>query len=654
MKKKYIAMIAVLALLLPHTVFAEEDAAVSSSVELGFRVLDNLKRSAKFQEYRDLDDGTFVNIGLDAYKGSYYFEAKGTDIGLSDQNYQLKGGKYGRFKYSLTYDETPHNYTFDAKSFYSGIGTNVLSYDTAAPAAESNWSSFDYSIRRKDSSGEIEVLLGSPFYVNVGVNKVETTGGKPHFFGNFTNRVEVPEPVDHTTDNLMVKAGYRSRDYLIELSGLLSSFDNADKYLTWESPTAAGTTYQAGLPPDNDYSKLAAKFVWKNLPYASTFAVNTSYAKLENDLTINPELQAANPAYPTTFSGDIRYTNLSTALTSRPTKALDTRVYYSYLDRDNNASLITTDESNEPKIFQYTKEKLGAEVGYRFPKSTKVSLGYDYTNLRRRNRTEFPSTTDHSYTAQVKNTALDYLTAKLQYKHLERDSEADIGATVAVFDFDAADKSVDEIKLGFEVYPRKDLDIALEYTHASNDYDQPVLANGEIRGREKDDMNAVYLDILWRLPRNINLSGFAGYERREVDSSHNNGGSAPYTQSTEDDLWTYGLTGKIRRLMDNKLDLIVRWEYEKSDGESNFGVDGTLQNIPTLSDYTKRLLEAKAVYAFAKKLDVTLGYLHEKYKYGDLAYEGYLYTEGTSWLSGAYADQNYQANIGYVTLKYSF
>ncbi len=57
--------------------------------------MDGQDNSAKYQEYRDLDDGLFGNLNLNYFKGSYYFGVDGKNIGLDDQSYLFKGGSYG-------------------------------------------------------------------------------------------------------------------------------------------------------------------------------------------------------------------------------------------------------------------------------------------------------------------------------------------------------------------------------------------------------------------------------------------------------------------------------------------------------------------------------------------------------------------------------
>ena len=67
--------------------------------------------SGKFNEYRDLRDGVYGHIGLHYDAERSYLDFRANDIGYKDQKYELSGGKWGSYFYSLDSDETPHNFT---------------------------------------------------------------------------------------------------------------------------------------------------------------------------------------------------------------------------------------------------------------------------------------------------------------------------------------------------------------------------------------------------------------------------------------------------------------------------------------------------------------------------------------------------------------
>ena len=125
--------------------------------------------------------------------GSYYVNMTGENIGRDDQFFEVKGGKYGFFDYSVYYNEIIHNLSFGAKTFYSNPGSNNLDYGYAnkptstltttwlpSISTDANrWNTFDYSIKRKDTGASINSSFGTPFFVSVDANQLETKGIQP-------------------------------------------------------------------------------------------------------------------------------------------------------------------------------------------------------------------------------------------------------------------------------------------------------------------------------------------------------------------------------------------------------------------------------------------------------------------------------------------
>jgi len=679
MKSRSLFFAAAALLILPTVnSLAADDADTEGYLELGIRGVDEDGNSAKFEEYRDLTDGVFGNALLDYFKGSYYFGVEGKNIGQDDQFYMLKGGDYGKFKYSFFYDEIPHNLSFDDKTFFSGIGTSNLTILGIDPFNEAAWRTFDYTVDRKNYGGDVGISLKSPFFVDLGVNRQEKDGLKPLGSGGFSGQVEMPEPVDYTTDNFTIAGGYHSSDLLFKVSGLLSSFDNDKEYLQWMNPFT-GVNEVNTLPPDNDYGKIAANMTWRKLPMMSSLLVNGSYSNLSNDIAIS-DLHVSVPEglNQMTFDGDVSYTTISASLVSRPFQGLDTRLFYDYLDKDNDSSIIQyIGDGNATDLFGYTKNNAGLDVNYDLAAQTKLGAGYGYQNIDRRNRPDVESNTDNLLYVKLKNTSLEYLAARVEYSYLDRDADQEYETGISIYDpeyierfvqrFDYTTKKQNLLKVALEIYPVDAVDFGLEYRYANNDYDDTTLGRTEDKGHE------FYVDFMWRAAQMLNLSGFAGYEKYEADSNHYNftagSGSPPqaadptindgnpssyrWSQFLDDDFWTFGLLGEMP-LMQDRLKLSLSWQYQTSDGGTDFSTEGTTPLVPIdqSEDYDLTTVEAKIRYALTETLDLALGYMYEKMNYDDLQYIGYEYQPNGSILSGAYADHDYEAHIGYFTVRY--
>lgn len=681
MKKKIYSAVILLSLVAPAMVIAAEEnkAEVSGTIDLGARGANVDGDKARFQEFRDLDDGFMGGIQFDMLKGAYYLELNALNPGSDDQSFQLKGGEYGNFKYKFKYNEMPHNYTFDAITPYTGVGTPNLTI-VADPTNTSTWTTFDYAVDNKDYGGEVELSFKSPFYVTFGAERKERDGLRPYSFR--TGPAEIPEPVSNTTNNLNLKTGYLGESISASLSGSISSFDNDNKNFY---VGAIAIDNNVVLAPDNDYSKIAGDLTWRDLPLGSVLAAGLSYANLQNDYSaadigLTPAMLSAAPFTTggvlnrTTFEGDIDYTNVSLALSSQPMEKLGTKVYYKYTERDNKSSVIsygaaTASSNNAKELLSYEKNSAGIDLGYQLPNRTKLDAGYEYLKTNR--STELPaystatvfyrydnpeSTTDDTLYVGLKNSYLDWLTAKIKYSRLDRDSDINLtNVTVAAQQlyttrFDAADKTMDEWKLGFAFYPMDNLDFGLDFKYQNSDYDE------NITSRNNDKRQSVYVDATWRAVQAVSLSGFIGFEKTEIDANKrvSNELTASRIETTDDDFWTYGLAANIEAT--DKLTFNLSWQHQESDGTLDFTslIGATLVDITEADDYTKKTLEAKAIYAIDPKLKMTLGYLYEKLNYSDINYANYANVVGTSYYSGLYANPNYEANIAYMMVSYGF
>ena len=676
MIKKIYSAVVLLALVAPAGASATEDAAeFHGLIELGVRGVDSNSNSAKFKEFRNMDDGVFGQVQLDAYKGDYFLQFDTENPGTDDQSFQLKGGEYGVFKYKFNYSEMLHNYTLDATTPATGIGTQHISFpDTTSPTTppRSAWTPFDYKVAHKNYGGELEFSFHSPFYVNVGVERREQDGLRPFYV---KQPAEVPAPISSTTDNLSLKGGYLGKSLSASITGSLSSFKNDYKYLLWDDPdpTANPATDVATLAPDNNYGKLAGDLSLRDLPLKSVLAVGTSYAHLSNsftasDIALNSTVFSGATGFTslnrTNFNGDIDYTSASIALTSNPMDKLDSKIFYRYLDRDDNSSVITYGSptsltSNADRLLSYKKNDVGIDLGYRLPGKTKLEAGYDYLKMDRSSPVEevqpTESTKDNSVYIGIKNSSLDWVTAKLRYKHLKRDS-AELQTAETTFYY--MDQSYDEWKLGFDFSPVDSLDLGLSFAYKDTDYDQAIDT------RQNDKRKNVYVDASWHMSKTATFNGFVGFEKVDTDANRTGYASTnmtypAFTQTLNDSFWTYGLATNLAAT--DKLSFNLSWQYQKSDGQIDFD-KAFFTDVANASDYTKKTLEAKAIYAIDPKLKMTVGYIYEKMDAADISTDNYqnILVAGSAtvpsmyYYSGLFADPNYEANIGYVMLSYRF
>lgn len=564
MERKLIAVL-VANLFIATPAFAFE--AFNGSVSLGGLYVDkDTKDAAKLNEYRDMSDGVLSAIELQGKSEKYYLNFFGENLARDDQFLNLTGGMKGNFKYNLFSDRLKHNFTFDARSPYSGIGTALQTIPLpvttgSATLNPATWNTYDLGYKRRNDGGGIELSFGTPFFARFDVSQVKFEGNKLQAYAQGTSPgngfVDFAIPVDSTTKNFQTEVGYATRTITASLSYLQSKYQNNNDVLQWSNGFFNGLD-ASPLAPDNEYKRLALNAAFRKLPVGdSTLALRYTTSKSENNVSIlQTQLNtgvgtgpgttpATNPTSPV-FNGNVEYDTYSAVLNSYWGKLVDTKFYLNSFKKENKSSRI--DFVNLPaglscgdapvvvgppalsacdtELFSYEKRNYGAEAGVKFMPGNKLLFTYDYSKIDRE-RPDSTETKDTRYGVEYRNTMLDMVTARLKYSNLSRKSnflEADAGANaqdplyltrfVAKFDVSNLDQNV--IKLSVDLTPSEFFDIGAEYAIKSNKYKDTVL------GRTKDSRDEIYLQASFGDRDVFRITGFVNWENVKYDSYHRN------------------------------------------------------------------------------------------------------------------------------------
>ncbi|MEK7399740.1 MAG: MtrB/PioB family decaheme-associated outer membrane protein, partial [Candidatus Poribacteria bacterium] len=250
---------------------------------------------------------------------------------------------YGKFKLNLIYDQLPHRFAYNAKTFYSGIGSGNMTLadgmqkdlqdsvtkaktdingdgkidatdDTTASSinlADTLKKDYfpsafltDLQLFRKTGKANIEVTALDPFNLKVELSREKREGTRP-FFGafGFGTAIEIPEPIDYDTTALNFSAEYAKKPVYLSISNYTSIFDNNIDTLAWDNParitdsTAANaysSSYAAGpskalmdLYPNNKYNNTSAMGAI-DLPLKSRLSATASLGVMMQDDALLP------------------------------------------------------------------------------------------------------------------------------------------------------------------------------------------------------------------------------------------------------------------------------------------------------------------------------------------------------------------------------
>jgi MtrB/PioB family decaheme-associated outer membrane protein len=670
-------------------------ADMTGKVELGGQLVGIQGNPSKFNEYRDLGDGITGAFDLNLSHEAYYLDMFGKNFGLNfdsnkayrDQEFGLKFGNYENIKLGLFYNEIPHNHTFGARTFFSGIGTTTLTAPITNNAALPNATAqnppnqFDYIRDRKVKGAELEISAKTPFFISARGEVIEVKGTLPTGANSGTIK-EFPAPIDYLTQTVMLETGYRSKALTATIDGTISNFSNPNSFMTLNyTPLAAATTYTIYLPPESNNYKIGASLRYK-LPFLNTVLMaRGSRAQSENTIDLSREQQATVKS----FNGKVVYTTAAASITSTPIEKLNTRVFFNFLDKENQS---TEDFAYNPPAgfgtnattdrFDYHKINAGLDGSYKLPAKTKVSAGYEYLKYIRGIRTDATSTTDHTLFAEVKNDYLHWLSAKARYQHLMRSSDnldpglyATSTASDQILAFwrpvDTADRTQDAIKVGVEIEPMHNLAFGAEYSFKNSEFDKTIL------GVKKDIRHELYVDATYTAGI-VKLNTYFDVEfltlgtnsRRYQDvgagspfSGINNVNNYNWASTRRDYNYAVGLNADVD-VIKNRMTVGAGYRYESVDGTEDFGASFSplapvLAKNTQVDNQIKQTLTAKMGYNITPSLKLDISYLYENFRYNDDHWVGYNYapTAGTN-LTGAYANPNYEAHVGFMKLGYKF
>ena len=609
---------------------AASNVEITGSIETGVRIVDDSGDEAKFEEYRDMGSGLYGSGDIRINKDNKYLETEADNIGRDDQRYKLDGGKYNNFKFSVFFDEIPHNYTDDAKSYLNGAGSDRL-VDSGNQANPSLWRSYDYYKDRKNMGIKGEFSFESPWVFEIGASRRDSDGIYP-FAG--TGGVELPAPVDWEETNMFAGAGFQGKSIVAFIRADVSEFDNKNNAMTWGTNTSS-------LQPDSDFYKISGKFIYRNPFMDSTLALKAGYSKKDNDTN----LAVVDPTTFGKYHAEVETTRLNASYDFRPAAAFDIKVFAKYYDtQDDSDNLTINNVTTEP--YDHEKWSVGLDGTWRLPKKNFLDAGYQHTDAQRDSRSDNDENQDHLLFVQYRNRFFNRAIFRVKYEYLDRDGDYITGITLDNGNrrYDVADQTRHKIELGTEIFIADNLGGGIDYAWWDRDYDDTVYG---MTGMEHHE---IYVSANHGDPAKLMTTVYLGYEYDESDLETNRN----WSQTEEFDTFSYGIAMEFPVIAD-KLKFDISWDHSIVDGSADFSPSAAnYLDLKDVDDCTIQTFEAKGTWRFTPSWSLNLGYIYEDFDLDDGQYDGYSYLPPGATLTGAYRDQNYDAHIAYLGMVFQF
>ncbi len=431
-------------------------------IEGGYRFIDGDRSSAKFQEYRVLQESPFVDharISLETKDKKRYIEFSTFDAFKNDQSYNLRAGKYGEYELEIFWDQIPHILSTTGRTAFSTTRNDSTATLTLPPDAPRNNPSASVltnflnqravpvDLQFTTSKGGFGLKYNLTESLDAGVRYTYTEkDGTIPFGAGFGSPggsiVELPAPLFNRTHLVEAKTQYARPGWNVGLGYTGSLFDQGIDNITFDNPlrntdsTTLSSRGRTTMDPSNQAHNV---FLTGgiSLPLRTRITGKFSYGWRTQDdpfvaHTINPVL-ATDPrlALPrSSLDGDIRTTLVTFNATSRPfALPLTLSAGYRFYDFDDQSPeivfpthvvrdlgpVVVDTRVNAP--FSYTKHNAHLDAGYPLLKDLNFKLGYEWERWDRNPlHREVPISDEHTLKTSLDYSPLDWLLLRAGYR----------------------------------------------------------------------------------------------------------------------------------------------------------------------------------------------------------------------------------------------
>ena len=436
-------------------------------IEGGYRDIDGRRSSAKFQEYRVLEESPFLDhlrLSLETKDKKHYIDFTALDSFKQDQSYLLRTGRYGDYELEIFWDQVPHLLSTTGRSLFttthedsgvrltlpSGVASTVQAATPAARASVlagflANATPVDLSFLTSKAGFGLKYNLTDSLDFGVRYTFTQKDGTIPFGAGFGSpggNVVELPAPLFNRTHQVEAKTQYARPGWNMILGYTASIFDQGIDNITFDNPLSATSSPTASAlgrttmdPTNQAHNVFLSGGI--SLPLQTRIMGKVSYGwRLQDESfvshTINPAL-AADPGLVlprSSFDGDVRTTLVALNGTSHPlaTWPLTLSSGYRFYDFNNRSpeivfpatvvrdtSLTVGSEVNTP--FSYRKHNAHLDAGYPLLSDLHVKLGYEWERWERDpKQREVPTSDEHFLKTSLDYTPIDWLSLRAAYR----------------------------------------------------------------------------------------------------------------------------------------------------------------------------------------------------------------------------------------------
>ena len=653
----------------------------SGTVQVGVGAVSD--DSQKFGDFTGLNKQRgYPDLSGDVrYRGGngVYGKLVASDLGLDTRSISFDGGREGLYTLKLGYAEIPRFQADGAMTPFLGNGGSRLTLPAGFPAADTasmplatTLQPIDVSSKRQRFDAGLGWLFGEQWSMQLTYRR-DVRDGVQRIAGSFfSTSSQMVAPLDQTTDQLELSAGYATRRMQVTVAYQLSVYRDGEPSLSWSNPftplVLGASTGQLALAPGNQFHQLLASAGYEITP-TIRFSGDVAFGRMTQDesflpITANATLAPTVSALPVqSLQGEVNTFNASARVTARPIDRLSLTARYERNARDNKTPslsypAVTTDtfvgatpRSNQPFSFFQDRFKLSGD--YRGPGSLRTSLGVDQDDIER-SLQEVVTTRETTVWGRLEGRAVDNLLLQLKLAHGQRDGTTYGTATwidppqnPLMRKFYLADRRRDSVNARADFTAKEGVTLGLSGDYAKDDYTASTIGLTQAR------TYAWGGDLSAALTEQTQLYAFVQSERIRSDQAGSQVFAAPDWTARNVDRTTSLGVGIKQLAMGGKLELSADAVLTRLRNDIAIDAGVTSPPFPTITTTVDRL-RVKAVYQLQKNLSLVGSLWHERYDSTDWHLDGVFPATITNLL--AFGDQppRYRVNVVQFAVRYRF
>ncbi|OGA48627.1 MAG: hypothetical protein A3G25_11840, partial [Betaproteobacteria bacterium RIFCSPLOWO2_12_FULL_63_13] len=620
----------------------------SGSVDVGAGNVSD--KSAAFGEYNGLfrNGGFLVGDGAMQFRGpdAYYWNIYASDLGLDTRKLNAEGGRQGRYKLLLGYEQFAHRISDTSMTPFLGVGGASLTLPPGFPGATTAAMPLAASLQRMEINQDRKrSMIGASW---MPANNWEYSFNYRHETRDATKRIagsffvyaaRLIEPVEYHTDQMDIAASYTGGRLQAKLAYSVARFRNDNDALTWQNPFAVpaapgALSGQLALAPDNQFhqvlasagyqfserTRVSADIAWGRMTQNQAFPASTLNAGL------------AVPALPaSSLDGRADTLDANLKLTSALTQRLRLSAIFVHNERDNQTPRnsypsVSTDmflgipRTNLP--YSFTDDKLKLSADYRLTARTKLAAGYDQ-DRRKRTLQEVGTTDEDTVWGKISTRFTDKVDMTLKLAHGERKGsnyEPVPGGVrppenPLLRKYYMANRDRDSAGLRIDFAATDAINVGFGAESSKDDYSDSAI--GLTSGRDRS-LNA---DVTWIVTEQTSLHLFANREEIKSTQRGSQAFSIPdWTGENKDTIDTVGIGVKHAAIKD-KLDIGADYMVSRAKRDIKVETGAANPAFPTVSASVDSL-KLYADYRLKDNVSLVGSYWYEDFDSSNWMLEG--------------------------------